>query len=351
MSPDSSAPDLAARIKAARDRLGPELTILAHHYQRDEVVRHADFVGDSLELSRRVPGLESRFIVFCGVHFMAETSAMLCREGQQTHLPVAGASCVMADAAPTDFVAGVLQALRRGGRTVIPLAYVNSQAGVKALCGKYGGSVCTSANAKAMLKWAFDQGDGVLFLPDRNLAMNTADALDIPPSRRLVLDVRGQGGRIDTARAAGADLLVWPATCPVHQRFRYKAANIAEARRTHPGCRIVVHPECPPSVVRAVDAAGSTSFIIKYVAEVPAGSVIYVGTELMLVNRLAERYRGEKTVLPLAESLCSNMQKTSEAALAQTLETLDTREPVRVDPAVAADARLALQRMLAVTVS
>ncbi len=350
MSPDSSAPDFAARIKAVRHRLGPELTILAHHYQRDEVVRHADFVGDSLELSRRVPGLSARFVVFCGVHFMAETSAMLCREGQQTHLPVAGASCVMAEAAPTEAVEGVLQALAREGRRVIPLAYVNTKAGVKALCGKYGGSVCTSANAKAMLKWAFDQGDAVLFLPDRNLAMNTADALGIPASRRLVLDVRGQGGRIDTARAAGADLLVWPATCPIHQRFRTRAANIQAARAAHPGCRIVVHPECPPSVVQAVDAAGSTSFIITYVAEAPAGSVIYVGTELMLVNRLAERHRGEKTVLPLAESLCSNMQKTTEAALAQTLETLDTREPVRVAPDVAADARLALQRMLAVTV-
>lgn len=349
MSPGFSAPDPAARIKAVRDRLGPDLTILAHHYQMDEVVRHADFLGDSLELSRRVPGLASRFIVFCGVHFMAETSAMLGREGQETHLPVAGASCVMAEAAPTDFVAGVLSALRREGRKVIPLAYVNSQAGVKALCGKYGGSVCTSANARAMLAWAMAQGDGVLFLPDRNLAMNTADALDIPASRRLVLDVRGKGGHIDLARAARADLLVWPATCPIHQRFQYKAANIEAARKAHPGCRIVVHPECPPPVVRAVDAAGSTSFIITYVAEAPAGSVIFVGTELMLVNRLAERYRGEKTVLPLAESLCSNMQKTTEAALAQTLETLESREPVRVDPAVAADARLALQRMLAVT--
>ncbi len=340
--------DSSSRIQAARARLGSDLTILAHHYQADEVVRHADFVGDSLELSRRVADLSSRQIVFCGVFFMAETAAMLCREGQEVRLPVATASCVMADAAPTALVARVLAALTRTGRKVIPLAYVNSQAGVKALCGEYGGSVCTSANARAMLKWAFAQGDGVLFLPDRNLAVNTAEALGLPESRRLVLDVRGQGAHIDPEACATADLLIWPGTCPIHQRFQYKAANIAEARRDYPGGLIVVHPECPPVVIRAADAAGSTSFIIRYVAEAPAGSVIHIGTEASLVRRLAAQYAGEKTVLPLAVSLCSNMQKTTEADLADTLDHPEDHPPTRVAPEVAAPAREALTRMLQV---
>lgn len=339
---------LADRIRAARRRLGPELTILAHHYQADAVVDQADFVGDSLELARRVPALKSRHIVFCGVHFMAETSAMLCREGQHTHLAAEGASCVMADAAPAGHVAGVLKALTRSGRRIIPLAYVNSQAGVKALCGEYGGSVCTSANARAMLEWALAQGDGVLFLPDRNLAVNTADALGLAPQRRTVLDVRGRGARLDLAAAARADLLIWPATCPIHQRFLYKSANIDQVRAAHPGCRVLVHPECPPAVVARADGAGSTSYLIREVNEAPAGSVLAIGTEAVLVDRLAAAHRGVKTVLPLAVSLCSNMAKTTPEGLARVLENIGTHPPVLVDPLVQAPAREALDRMLAV---
>jgi quinolinate synthase len=347
-----SLADSAERVRAAKRELGDALLLLGHHYQHDRVIQHMDIVGDSLELARKIPGASSRFIVFCGVFFMAESAAILTKPGQEVYIPAPDAKCVMSETAPAALVETVLRRLSSRGRRVIPLAYVNSSAAVKALCGKYGGAVCTSANAKTMLVWAFKQGDGVLFLPDRNLGQNTANQLGLPEQERLVLDIRGKGERFSFAAADAAPLLLWPGCCAVHQRF--SVAQIQAARAAHgPDARVAVHPECSPEVVAAADGAGSTSFLINYAREAPDGGAVIVGTEINLVQRLAERYAGRKRIVPLAVSACTNMGKGTEDKLALLLEGLVAKErsgagpqPVRVDVAIAEPAALALQRML-----
>jgi quinolinate synthase len=336
--------DAASRIEACRAALGSRLAILGHHYQSDAVLAHVDFTGDSLELSRRVPGLAAGHIVFCGVFFMAESAAVLARPGQKVHIPEPGAGCTMSNMAPAPLLEAVLAALTARGRKITPLTYVNSSAQVKAVCGRFGGSVCTSANAKTMLAWAMNQGDGVLFLPDRNLAANTAAALGIAPHKRHVLDIRAGGGSLDLEAAARADLLVWPGCCSIHHQMN--ARHVAQARAAHPGSLLAVHPECPPETVAAADAAGSTSFLIRYCAEAPQGSTLVIGTEQALVDRLAREYSGRKTVLPLRPVRCANMAKTEPQALAALLERLDQAPPVRVDGRTTHDADLALRRML-----
>lgn len=335
------------QITEIRRRRGDSLAILAHHYQRDAVVAHADILGDSLELSRKVPGLSARDIVFCGVFFMAETAAMLAGPGQRVHIPARDAACVMSEMAPAALVAMVLDKLRETGRDVLPLTYVNSSAAVKAVVGARGGSVCTSANAGKMLRWALDQGRGVLFLPDKMLGQNTCDALGVAPEARHILDIRAGGSRLDIAAAAKAEVLLWPGQCVIHARF--KARDIAAVRAAHPGAKVVVHPECSPETVQAADAAGSTSFIIKYVAEAPPGAEIVIGTEINLVSRLARRYQGEKTIRPLCVSGCSNMAKGTEENLLAALTSLDTAAPVTVPEDVRGPATAAVAKMLEVS--
>lgn len=329
-------------IVSIKNDMGGRLCIMAHHYQADDVVRHADILGDSLELARRLDGLQAEHIVFCGVHFMAETAAILARPGQKVHIPDSGASCVMADMVPAELAELVLRRLQSGGAKIIPLTYVNSSAAVKAVCGRHGGSVCTSANATTMLSWAMDQGDGVLFLPDANLGHNTARQLGIDPAAILRLNIRGQGAFIDPADA-GHSLYLWPGLCAVHAKF--KTQQIEQARSAHPGASVLVHPECHPSVVAMADGAGSTSFLIKEVEAAPAGSVIYVGTEWNLVNRLRARHT-DKDIRPLYKALCSNMCKITEPGLKACLNTLDQAEPEHVDEEIAVQAKVALERML-----
>lgn len=329
-------------ITERKEAMGAKLCILAHHYQADAVVRHADILGDSLELARRIDGLAAEHIVFCGVHFMAETAAILAGPGQKVHIPDEDASCVMADMVPAALAEKVLAALNRDGARIIPLTYVNSSAAVKAVCGRHGGSVCTSANAKTMMKWALGQGDGVLFMPDANLGRNTANALGIDPARTLRLDVRGQGRHVAAADPSTV-IYLWPGLCAVHALFHTE--HVSAIRRDEPGALVLVHPECSPEVVAMADGAGSTSYLIKAVADAPAGSTIYVGTEWNLVNRLTARHP-DRTVRPLRTALCSNMAKITEENLARTLTVLDASEPVRVGGDIAGPARLALQRML-----
>ncbi|MDY7000388.1 MAG: quinolinate synthase NadA [Thermodesulfobacteriota bacterium] len=331
-------------ITSIRRLQGPNLAILGHHYQSDQVIRHVDLTGDSLELSRQVMGLDAKYIVFCGVYFMAESAAILAKPGQKVFIPDESAGCTMSNMAPAWLVERVIQKLTARGRRLIPLAYVNSSAEVKAICGKWGGSVCTSANAETMLKWALGQGQGVLFLPDRNLAMNTADRLNIPEPKRLMLDVRSKGQNLDPASADEAELLIWPGLCVTHHRF--KELQVSEIRKQEPNALIVVHPESPPPVVKASDAAGSTSFIIKYVREARPGAKIYIGTEINLVKRLGDEYQGKKTVRPLFVSSCLNMAKITEENLAHTLENLESAPPVKVAEEITAQARIALERML-----
>lgn len=323
---------------------GRELCILAHHYQSDEIIRHADILGDSLELARRIDGLEARHIIFCGVHFMAETAAILALSGQDVYIPDTSASCVMAEMVPAPLAEEVLLRLTANGARIIPLTYVNSSAAVKALCGRHGGSVCTSANAPVMLRWALEQGDGVLFLPDANLGRNTANILGLDESRIMRLDVRGGGQKVQPASTEHS-LYLWPGLCAIHAKFHPE--QIAQVRRAHPDARVLVHPECHPEVVNMADGAGSTTFLIRETEMAPAGSTLFIGTEWNLVNRLQARLP-DKFIHPLRNALCSNMGRITEEKLLRLLRNLDRTPPVRVDENIAAPARLALDRMLRV---
>jgi quinolinate synthase len=333
------------RIEAARARYGERLAILGHHYQNANVIRHTDFQGDSLELSRKIEGMAAEHIVFCGVYFMAESAAALARPGQKVHIPHADATCPMADTAPAPRLREVLAALGGGGRRIVPLAYVNSSAEVKAVCGEHGGSVCTSANARVMLEWALTQGDAVIFLPDKHLGANTANQLGIPQGERLQISLRPGSGFADPLKAAKARLLLWPGTCAIHHML--KKSDIEAIRAAMPGVKVVVHPECSPEVVRAADSAGSTSHIIRYCSEAAPGDTIAVGTELNLVLRLAERHKPEgKTIVPIKAMRCTNMAKTTEERLADLLDNLDGATPLALSADVAAQSRVALERML-----
>ena len=338
---------IAGRISEIRRQRGRDLAILAHHYQRDEVVAHADILGDSLELSRKIATLSARDIVFCGVFFMAETAAMLATPGQRIHIPVRDAACVMSEMAPGALVETILKRLEAAGRDVLPLTYVNSSAAVKAVVGARGGAVCTSANAPKMLRWALDQGRGVLFLPDKMLGQNTCDTLGVDASRRHILDIRGGGSQLDLDAAGKAEVLLWPGQCVIHSRF--KAADIEAVRQHAPEAKVVVHPECSPATVAKADAAGSTSFIIRYVAEAPPGAEIVIGTEINLVARLAKQYEGIKTIRPLCVSACSNMAKGTAENLLAALDNLDTAAPVTVPGDVRDPATAAVLRMLEVS--
>ena len=342
---DSPSPNALA-IETLRQELGADLTILGHHYQQQGVVDHCDFLGDSLELSRKVADVQAKNIVFCGVYFMAESAALLARPDQQVLLPESNADCVMALMTPAALLDRVLTRLTASGRKLIPLAYVNTFMDVKAVVGRHGGAVCTSANAERMLDWALKQGDGVLFLPDKNLARNTARKLGLTEKDTHQLDVRKRGEALDLDAAGKATLLHWPGLCAIHARFT--TGQIEAARAADPSCKVVVHPECSPEVVAAADAAGSTSFIIRYVGEAPAGSRILVGTEINLVRRLERENAGRVRVEPLLSSACSHMAKVTPAKLRATLEHIRKGDavPVSVPSEDAAPARLTLERML-----
>lgn len=344
----STQPSRKDRIAALRATLGPDLIIMGHHYQHESVIRHTDLRGDSLELARRAAATDAAGIVFCGVYFMAESAALLARPGQKVYLPEHSANCVMAQMSPADRVDAVLRALRADGRKVVPLAYVNTSLAVKAVVGRHGGAVCTSANAPAMLEWTRSQGDAVLFVPDKNLARNTANLLGIPEDKRHMLDVRAGSFAADVRsdEARRAELLIWPGCCAIHARFNLR--QMETARAAHPGCRIVVHPECSPEVVGAADASGSTTAIIRYTGEAPDGSTVIVGTETNLVRRLARQHARRLTVLPLLESVCSHMARVTEPKLLRTLERVaaGAESPVMVPLELHEPARAALQRML-----
>ncbi|MDR2604310.1 MAG: quinolinate synthase NadA [Desulfovibrio sp.] len=352
--PASTAPKRNAgeRIEELRARFGADLTVVGHHYQADEVVAHCGLCGDSLELARRCATLETRHIMFCGVYFMAESAALLAAKGVRVHLPEPSAECSMALMSPAALLREVMKKLTRNGRKVIPLAYVNSSLGVKAVAGEFGGAVCTSANAGMMLEWALLEGDAVLFLPDKNLGWNTADALGLPERDRHILRIVRGAKALDTAAADRARLLLWPGFCSIHTRFNLR--QVERLRSEHPGATVAVHPECVPAVAATADAVGSTAFIIRCVDEAPDNAVLGIGTEINLVERLARRHTGRVTVLPLVESACTHMAQTTEDSLCAALEALSRAEGtgeespyrVRIQSELRAPARAALERML-----
>jgi len=232
--------DTSAAITSLKKQLGADLCIMGHHYQNDAVVRHCDITGDSLELARRVPGIDAGHIIFCGVYFMGESAALLAKPGQSVHLPSLDADCLMSRMTPAPLARKVLEQLAAAGRKVVPLAYVNTDLALKAVVGEFGGAVCTSANAKTMLRWALDQGDGVLFLPDRHLGNNTAEALGIGRHERHVLRI-GAGGLVQAeSQPLDRKLLLWPGCCAIHARF--EPEDVAEMRAQYPGCRVIAPP-------------------------------------------------------------------------------------------------------------
>ena len=335
-------------ITRIREAMGGSLAILSHHYQSDDVIAFTDVRGDSLELARKINDLKAEHIVFCGVFFMAESAAILCRPDQKIHIPDTSATCPMADMAEAGRVKKVLEILQKNGRKITPLTYVNSSAAVKAVVGEYDGSVCTSANAQKMLSWAMEQGDGVLFLPDKHLARNSANALGIPENERIILPADVIDGdpelHVTPSMADDKKIIIWPGYCPIHEEFTLDA--IKQIRTNEPEAHIVVHPECHPSLVEASDGNGSTTFLIKYAAEAPAGSTVYIGTEVNLVNRLAKQYKGEKAIKPLLSSQCDDMAKITVDNLSKLLENIKTAPPVHVSDAIKKPAKLALERML-----
>ncbi len=341
-----SVEELRRRCWAARRELGSSTTILAHHYQADDIVEFAEYRGDSLELSRVAAQADSPFIVFCGVDFMAESAAILSAPGQSVIMPAGEAPCPMAAMAD---LGGLEVAWRRlhdlwGPGLVAPLVYQNSSAAVKAFCGRNGGAVCTSSNAEAAIRWGLDGGRRVLFAPDQYLAANSAYALGYTPDQVALWN--RVDGVLEAADPNKVVLAAWDGYCSVHRRFTVE--DVARVREEHPGVRLVVHPECTPEVVAASDAVGSTAYIVKYVAEAEPSAVIAVGTELHLVLRLATE-NPDKTVLPLRRSGCVSMSRTDLYNLCYSLESLAAGTPVNVvavPPETAAEARLALARML-----
>ena len=357
---DATPEQLARWIGAAKDTLGPRLVILGHHYQRDEVMRWADARGDSFGLSSiAAQRSDADYVVFCGVHFMAESADVLTGAHQQVVLPDLNAGCSMADMADIDAVEEAWEALEEvtDVERVVPVTYMNSSAALKAFVGRHGGAVCTSSNARAVLTWALDpggdhaRGDKVLFFPDQHLGRNTGFDLGWTEADMRVWNPLLDRGGLEEADIKEATLLLWKGHCSVHQRFRPE--HVAAFRAENPGGIVIVHPECAHDVVEVADAVGSTDFIIRAVGEAPAGSVIGVGTEIHLVKRLDDEHP-DKTVVSLDPLVCpcSTMFRIDAAHLCWVLERLvdgDVVNRITVYPDTAQWARVALERMLAIT--
>lgn len=347
-----SADELDERIATAKSRLGSDLVILGHHYQRDEIVKFADFRGDSFKLSQQAATRkDSAYIVFCGVHFMAETADILSAPEQQVILPNLEAGCSMADMADLDSVEecwATLTAHSDADSRYVPVTYMNSAADLKAFCGEHGGLVCTSSNAPQAFRWAFERGDRILFFPDEHLGRNTAVKLDCAPEEVAVWDPRQPEGGLSPEALERARIVLWKGFCSVHMRFN--AEQIAQARERYPDVRVIVHPECRREVVAAADYDGSTEHIVKVISEAPAGTTWAVGTEINLVHRLAHEHP-DKRVFCLNPVVCpcSTMYRIHPGALCWALEALVEGRVVnriQVAPDVARWARVALDRML-----
>ncbi|MDI6774773.1 MAG: quinolinate synthase NadA [Verrucomicrobiota bacterium] len=333
------------QIDAIRKQWGGKLLILGHHYQRPLVLARADVLGDSLELARMAARRrEAEKIVLCGVRFMAESADILAGPNQTVYMPDPLAGCPMADMADYEAVKAAWATLMAASGDWRPVVYVNSSATLKALCGEWGGSTCTSSNARRVFEWAFKQGKRVFFLPDEHLGRNTAHDLGIAEDAVALYNPGQPAGGLDAGSLARSRVVVWKGFCLVHTVFT--AQQVGKVRRLDPGAKIIVHPECPKEVARLADARGSTSQIIQYVWAAPAGSTIVIGTEVNLVARLAEEQRGRVTVKALLQSVCANMGRTNERNLLSLLQDWPASNVVRVPDAVKQNARKALERML-----
>lgn len=351
--PAASDPGLVARARAARDALGDRAFILGHHYQRDEVVQFADVTGDSFKLARDAAARpEAEYIVFCGVHFMAESADILTGEAQRVILPDLAAGCSMADMATDQQVDEAWEVLADAGvaGTTVPVSYMNSSAAIKAFTGRHGGTICTSSNAKRALTWAFDQGEKVLFMPDQHLGRNTAvRELGLGLDDCVLFDPHKPGGGLTPQQLRDATMVLWRGHCSVHGRFSLDA--VVDVRSRIPDVNVLVHPECRHEVVNAADLVGSTEFIIATIDAAPAGSCWAIGTELNLVRRLALAHP-DKTIVFLDRTVCfcSTMNRIDLPHLVWSLESLARGEVVNqieVEERTAHYARRALDQMLA----
>jgi quinolinate synthase len=351
--PVASDPDLVERASAAKAALGDRVFILGHHYQRDEVIAFADVTGDSFKLAQQAAAHpEAEFIVFCGVHFMAESADILTADTQQVVLPDLAAGCSMADMAAIAQVEDAWDVLTDAGiaDVTIPVTYMNSTAAIKAFTGRNGGTVCTSSNARTALEWAFEQGSKVLFLPDQHLGRNTAvRELGLSLDDCVVFDPHRPGGGLTVEQLRDARMILWKGHCSVHGRFTVECVDDVRARV--PGVQVLVHPECTHEVVSKADLVGSTEFIIRTVEAAPAGSAWAIGTELNLVKRLAQAHPDQQIVyLDKTVCFCSTMNRIDLPHLVWSLESLAAGNVVNridVDDEVTRWARIALDRMLA----
>jgi quinolinate synthase len=351
---DATDEELTSRIATAKQTLGERLFILGHHYQRDEIIQFADARGDSYRLSvlaQERP--QAEYIVFCGVHFMAESADILTCDHQQVILPDLNAGCSMADMADIDQVEEAWEQLEQviDIERLVPITYMNSSAALKAFVGRHGGAVCTSTNARAVLEWAFTKGDKVLFFPDQHLGRNTGVAMGYGLDEMVLWNPRLDLGGLTDADAKEAKFLLWKGHCSIHQRF--SAQQVADFRAEHPDGLVVIHPESPHDAVLAADEVGSTDFIIKTVEAAAPGSTIAIGTEIHLVNRLAQEHP-DKTIVSLDPLICpcSTMNRIDLPHLAWVLDEVlagRTQNRISVDPHTAEWARAALQRMLDIT--
>jgi quinolinate synthase len=351
--PPASDPSLVARAAAAKEALGNRVFVLGHHYQRDEVIQFADVTGDSFKLAREAAARpDAEYIVFCGVHFMAESADILTSAGQRVVLPDLAAGCSMADMATYQQVVEAWDVLTEVGvaDTTVPVTYMNSSAAIKGFTGEHGGTVCTSSNAERALTWAFEHGQKVLFLPDEHLGRNTAVLqLGIPLEDCVVFNPHKPGGGLTPQQLRDAKMILWRGHCSVHGRFTEE--NVAQVRARVPGVNVLVHPECRHEVVLAADLVGSTEFIIDTLAAAEPGTSWAIGTELNLVRRLAAQHPDKEIVfLEKTVCYCSTMNRIDLPHLVHSLESLARGEVVNrisVEPTMAANARLALDRMLA----
>ena len=351
--PPASDPDLVERARAAKAALGDRVFVLGHHYQRDEVIQFADVTGDSFKLARDAAARpEAEYIVFCGVHFMAESADILTTPEQAVVLPDLAAGCSMADMAAIGQVEDAWDVLADAGITdvTIPITYMNSTAAIKAFTGRNRGAVCTSSNAKRALEWAFEQGEKVFFLPDQHLGRNTAVLeLGVPLEKCVVFDPHKPGGGLTVEQLRDATMILWKGHCSVHARFN--AESVADVRERIPGVNVLVHPECRHEVVTGADYVGSTEYIIKTIEAAEPGTAWAVGTELNLVKRLALAHPDKQIVfLDKTVCFCATMNRIDLPHLVWALESLvagTVPNRIEVDPDVAHWARVALDRMLA----
>ncbi|NBO64110.1 MAG: quinolinate synthase NadA [Acidobacteria bacterium] len=345
--------EIHARVEAARRSLGSKVVILGHHYQRDDVICHSDLQGDSFRLSEQAARRpEADYIVFCGVHFMAESADILSGSHQKVILPDLAAGCSMADMASLDQVQTAWEQMEGiGVRGLLPVTYMNSSAAIKAFCGERGGVVCTSSNALSLFKWAFARSEKLFFFPDEHLGRNTGIQYGIPLDEMVVWDPRLELGGNTPDSLSRARVILWKGFCSVHGRFLPR--HVEDRRTEHPGIKVLVHPECRREVVEKADFSGSTEYIIKVINEAPAGSSWAIGTEINLVNRLANRHP-DKLITLLAPDLCmcATMFRIAPQNLLWALESLVDGQVVNqisVDEQTARWARIALDRMLAIS--